>query len=172
MKNVFYIALLTTILLVGCSGGVPLQSNSAQSFPPTLTPTNTIEALLLTLNVTLDIKHGEFMIAPVESPAFGILISGWVPNGEIVIYLIGQQGEQIPIVPMETPVHATSEGVANILVAYEMDGVYPGWWLLLVAGDSGAHTIDVAIPRIIPPDDTHSDYILDFDFSAAPTPTP
>lgn len=100
-------------------------------------------------SVVLNVDHAQ----PNElggGPSFRIALRNWAANGEISIHLVGPKGEVISVVPPERPIHASPEGSATVTVPYKHRGLYPGVWLLMVAGPSGIHQGEVEIPKVLP----------------------
>jgi len=176
---------LVLLVLIYCSSCVQsktINPEASGSQQPSLQFTRTIVVPTQTKSITatltvppdpkksveLEIEHG--VLSPVGGPSFGVKVFGWVPNGDVVVFLVGPQGEEIAIIPMENSVKATSEGETSFLIPYEFEGVYPALWMVVIAGSSGGHAIEVKIPKVIHPSDDNGDYIIDF--NAAETPYP
>lgn len=95
-------------------------------------------------------------------PSFRITLRNWTADGEISIHLVGPKGEIVTVVPPKQPIHASPEGNATVTVPYKHRGLYPGMWLLMVAGPSGIHQCKVEIPKVMPRDSERKEERLVF----------
>jgi hypothetical protein len=135
------------LILTGCGQGI---ADSGGSENATLTPTPTAVARPTDAvaspagDVHIAIEHG--VSSQNTGDGFGLRITGWTPNGDVVFYMVGPDGEQIAVIPTDNPVQATQDGETSFLVSYHLEGLYPGLWLAVIAGPSGTHTINVEIP--------------------------
>ena len=84
-------------------------------------------------------------------PGFLVNVAGWTPNGRITAELVGAKGKSVYVIPFEQPMQLGPDGTATFLVPYQLDGLAPGAWKLVIDGASGEHTTKLQIPAVNPP---------------------
>lgn len=120
---------------------------------------NIIPAEKSKTKVTIELER---VVELPEGPGFRIFVSGWVPNGKIVIYGISQSGEQVAIIGIEDAVKVSPKGTAVFSVPFVLRGFHVGEWMLLIAGEGGKHSVNIQIPKVIPPNNDCPSWQLDF----------
>lgn len=111
-------------------------------------------------DVVIDIDHG--IELPWGKPGFRITVSKWEPNGDVVVYAIGPEGETVELVPKENPLKAGGNGEIVIDVDYGREGLGPGNWLLAIAGKPGFHVVPIRLPVVEPPTEERDSWRLVF----------
>ncbi len=132
-------------------GALPVQADQEMPF---------IKAEETATSVRLNTK--EQVIIESGEPGFVLLVEGWEPNGTFVVYAVDSEGKQIPIISKENAKRASPEGASTVSIPYRMRGLHPGQWVFLVFGAPGAHTVQVVVPKVLPPSGNGGKWQLDF----------
>lgn len=99
---------------------------------------------------TVQLQIQQSIQLPWGKPGFRIMVSGWQPQGAFSVHAVGPHGEKVELVPLDKPLHADADGAMVIDIDYAREGLYPGTWVLLVAGKPGIHLIQTRLPRVGP----------------------
>lgn len=111
--------------------------------------------------VELDVDHP--LLFETNEPGFRIFVRGWEPNGEVAVYAVGSKGEQVGIVAVEKKARVSAEGEATSDVPYELQGLHPGHWMVVVAGKPEAHGFRLKIPKVKRTSPDPKAWEMDFD---------
>lgn len=140
---------LATATLLACLGFIPLNAPCADA-GKAVDPNK----------VEIHVEHG--IPLPWGSPAFRIEISGWQPDGDLVLYAIAPDGNKLALVPEDKAVQADENGSLTLDIDYSRKGLAPGHWVFLAAGKPGVHEFETDLPRVEPPTAKHKKWRLVF----------
>lgn len=96
-------------------------------------------------------------------PGLQLMVDGWEPGGEIAVYALDSACRIVAITSTEHAQLASSDGKATIPIPYEMRGLHPGKWVILVSGTPGMRDDTIFIPKVIYPGENGNKWRLDFD---------
>ncbi|MEO8741936.1 MAG: hypothetical protein ABI365_01955 [Lysobacteraceae bacterium] len=109
---------------------------------PTFAPASAAARAAVKLHVEQGKSTGK------TGPGFLVTITGWTPNGRITAELVGAKGKSVYVIPFEQPMQLGPDGMTTFLVPYQLDGLAPGAWTLVIDGASGEHSVKLRIPAI------------------------
>jgi hypothetical protein len=111
---------------------------------------------------SIDLNVKKAVLLENGNPGFELFIKGWEPSGEFSVYAIDSDGNKLPIIPVEHAQRVDEDGIATISIPYELRGFHMGSWIIIVAGKSGIHELQLTIPKVISPQENGGKWRLDF----------
>jgi len=99
--------------------------------------------------VRIRVEHGVSLRG--GKPGFTVEVSGWQPNGELVMYGIAPDGAKLALIPSEAHLQADEQGGFSVDINYQRKGLGQGHWVFLIAGKPGIHEFETDLPRVEPP---------------------
>lgn len=136
-------------------------ARGAWAKPPEETVRKEIPRAAADTTVKLDVDHP--LLFETNDPGFRIIVRGWEPKGEVAVYAVGSKGEQIAIVAAERHAQVSAEGEATFDVPYELKGLHPGHWMIVVGGKSGVHGFQLKVPKVKRTSPDPKTWKMDFD---------
>lgn len=116
----------------GAGGGAVLLSQSLQNVGSNQS------------RVTISIQHGVQL--PWKELGFRVQVNHWSPDGRILLYAIGPDGERIALASEQNLMNADHTGSIAVDISYRRRGLRSGHWLIVVVGDPGTHIIETDLP--------------------------
>lgn len=159
MKNIcLLIAFLAAVVLIPLTSAWSVEETSGDGSSPEPRP-GTAKSVDPT-QVVINVEHG--IELPWGKPGFRVTVSKWAPHADISVIAVGPDGEEIELVPVESPLKADGNGEIIIDIDYERKGLRQGLWILAVVGKPGFHIVPVKLPLVEPPTDEGDSWKLLF----------
>jgi hypothetical protein len=78
---------------------------------------------------------------------FSVFIEGWVPNDSIKLEAISPTEQSVSLLNNGATLPVSPEGKIEFSLPYKHKNLYPGRWVLVVYGKSGAHAHYFNVPQ-------------------------